>query len=913
MAEPKDEMKAVDGHLVYTGDSLPDIIIKDDIKTVEVHSDVEEIEKGAFEDCEKLTTVTMGTGVKRINVSAFSGCESMTAFVASSTLLTIEKDAFMQCGLASLVGFGACINLKTIGRDAFCECTNLVSLEGMRQIKIEQLDQDTFNGCTNLASLAGLPPKLTTLGPYTFYECTKLASLSSLPAACTDVDKKAFCDCENMEALTGFKGDGESDKIAAFLRAQPFMYEFHFLCLDPSTNSDAIKASYDSFLNAEQWVPEVGKYCDVQWKTEYAQEWTPSVGGKCMSEDEDGDEGTATITAVHEDGSVNLKFDYTGNNGEDVQPSEFTRPECIKSEDEFYTGTISAIHDDGSIDADFSLDDKSAHVPPSYFRDVKQPPSAETQWNETPLHFACGNVNPEISPAIIQYLLSLDKSAATVQDKDGNTPLHIAARNPTIPKASLLLLINADPASLKIKNNDEETPLAYSATCIQPVTIQSVLFSAHPLNDNRLKPAAEFYLNDLVASPPTSLESSPPALQNGWVEFSSDTTLLEQLSTPTYNLVTTTTTVISACPLPVAKTLAYSVDLTGRSAIDLSVPAIKTALQSRLLFLGRYKIQAGPPLHKSATCVVVNADDYSASLDYIKEFETFNRSEISPTEFAALVSRFGFSWTPQELERQFTRIDADKSGFIDQAEFLEFCTSVLDGGGNRKVVVKFMKQKDQFEREKTSQTALESRYVIRASAFLSSPEFATAVKSVEEHDLTDYPHGIVMPAGDRNLLSIFQSERPSTAEIPLLMKQVAEAVHHLHSKDLMHGDIKMNNVVRQGNRLRLIDFDAAASLSNGSLAGAKFSSGVLPPEMFAKLTKDEKGKYNEYWKGVDEELQEKCRAKTTKRGKHMVVKTFAVEDDDTPRDLDALPFEPLEASPSLDVWSLGCMLFTMCR
>ena len=45
----------------------------------------------------------------------------------------------------------------------------------------------------------------------------------------------------------------------------------------------------------------------------------------------------------------------------------------------------------------------------------------------------------------------------------------------------------------------------------------------------------------------------------------------------------------------------------------------------------------------------------------------------------------------------------------------------------------------------------------------------------------------------------------------------------------------------------------------------------------------------------------------------MVVKTFAVEDDDTPRDLDALPFEPLEASPSLDVWSLGCMLFTMCR
>jgi len=282
------------------------------------------------------------------------------------------------------------------------------------------------------------------------------------------------------------------------------------------------------------------------------------------------------------------------------------------------------------------------------------------------------------------------------------------------------------------------------------------------------------------------------------------------------------------------------------------------------------------------------------------------------TEFAALASRFGFSWTDEELKRQFARIDAHKSGFIDQAEFLEFCKSVLGSGGNRKVVIKFMKQKDQFERERASQTDLESRYVIRASAFLSSPEFATAVKSDEEHELADYPHGIVLPAGDRNLLSIFQSERPSTAEIPLLVKQVTEAVHHLHSKDLMHGDIKMNNVVRQGNRLCLMDFDAAASLSNGSLACAKFSSGVLPPEMFAKLTKDEKGKYNKYWNGDDEELPEKCCAKTTKRGKHMAVKTFAVEDDDTPRDLDALPFEPLEASSSLDVWSLGCMLFMMC-
>ena len=143
-----------------------------------------------------------------------------------------------------------------------------------------------------------------------------------------------------------------------------------------------------------------------------------------------------------------------------------------------------------------------------------------------------------------------------------------------------------------------------------------------------------------------------------------------------------------------------------------------------------------------------------------------------------------------------------------------------------------MKEKDQFEREKKSQTSLDGRYVILASDFVCSPEFATAVKHVEGHALSDYPHGIIMPAGDRNLLSIFQSERPSTAEIGVLMKQVTEAVDHLHENNLMHGDIKMNNVVRQNNRLRMIDFDAAADLGDDeSLAGAKFSSGVLPPEV----------------------------------------------------------------------------------
>ena len=87
-----------------------------------------------------------------------------------------------------------------------------------------------------------------------------------------------------------------------------------------------------------------------------------------------------------------------------------------------------------------------------------------------------------------------------------------------------------------------------------------------------------------------------------------------------------------------------------------------------------------------------------------------------------------------------------------------------------------------------------------------------------------------------------------------MAKSVGEAMGHLHSLQLMHGDLKMLNVVRMGSQLKLIDLDAIASFSSGSpsnlltFAGAKFSSGILPPEMFACLDKKGVLQYIAYWK-----------------------------------------------------------------
>ena len=90
----------------------------------------------------------------------------------------------------------------------------------------------------------------------------------------------------------------------------------------------------------------------------------------------------------------------------------------------------------------------------------------------------------------------------------------------------------------------------------------------------------------------------------------------------------------------------------------------------------------------------------------------------------------------------------------------------------------------------------------------------------------DCPRAFVMEAADRNLEQIFQC-----------VQQVAVALVSVHDTGATHGDLKLKNVVRTvdscGNAvLKLIDFDAAVKF--GDHAGAKTSTGVCPPELFAK-------------------------------------------------------------------------------
>merc|ERR1712176_891945 len=99
--------------------------------------------------------------------------------------------------------------------------------------------------------------------------------------------------------------------------------------------------------------------------------------------------------------------------------------------------------------------------------------------------------------------------------------------------------------------------------------------------------------------------------------------------------------------------------------------------------------------------------------------------------------------------------------------------------------------------------------------------------------------GIVMPAGDKNLHSIYINEKPCLNEVRVIAKKMFLAVHFLHQNNIMHGDLKPLHFVRSasedGSKLMLIDLVASERLNGQSYKGKKFSSAFLPPELFYEI------------------------------------------------------------------------------
>jgi len=244
-----------------------------------------------------------------------------------------------------------------------------------------------------------------------------------------------------------------------------------------------------------------------------------------------------------------------------------------------------------------------------------------------------------------------------------------------------------------------------------------------------------------------------------------------------------------------------------------------------------------------------------------------------------------------------------------------------------------MQDKEQWKREKSAREEcnLDPRYVVGELDSVPSEEDmcanvenlsgglgAIAAQLPVNIKLSSFTNVIIMYAADRNLYQMFLQERLDLNTVRTILQDVFGAVIHLHKQGLMHGDLKMANIVRLAldNRLRLIDLDASVKIlsesgDDPSYSGAKFSSAILPPEMIHELKSDEEREaFEKYWLDADPELRTKNEAKFFKAGNSwLVVKSYR-EEGGVPV-LDGLPYKLVKASESLDTWSIGVMIFTL--
>ena len=205
----------------------------------------------------------------------------------------------------------------------------------------------------------------------------------------------------------------------------------------------------------------------------------------------------------------------------------------------------------------------------------------------------------------------------------------------------------------------------------------------------------------------------------------------------------------------------------------------------------------------------------------------------------------------------------------------------MEDENERVVVVKLMLNQDQYEREvSVRKRGLADKFVVpilQTSETEGLKEFW--VTNVAEQGYPCYDYGIIMEFADRNTDSIMRQERPKLEDVQQLLEMLIDALAHLESHKVIHGDIKLLNIVRVKGMIKLIDMDAVANLDGSGFMGVKFSSGVLPPEMFVVLDGLGVERFKEYWREDFEgrsELWRKIEPRWSNAGDAIVVKAWCV-------------------------------------
>ena len=156
---------------------------------------VNELEKMAFYECNKITSVTLPNTISEIPSQTFRLCTSLTTVTLPSALTVIGSSAFNSCKALPNITLPA--SLTEIGGLAFYNCESLTSISIPSGVKI--IKENCFHYCSDLTSV-NLPEGLTEIEESAFVACSSLKTFT-LPSSVQSIGENCFALSYNLASL----------------------------------------------------------------------------------------------------------------------------------------------------------------------------------------------------------------------------------------------------------------------------------------------------------------------------------------------------------------------------------------------------------------------------------------------------------------------------------------------------------------------------------------------------------------------------------------------------------------------------------------------------------------------------------------------------------------------------------------
>lgn len=161
----------------------------------DIPAETKKIGLGSFADCKRLQKVDIPDNVTKIDAFAFENDESLKNINIDANIQAIEQGTFRGC--SSLKEIIIPEGVKSIGQEAFKDCT---SLETIRlPYSIEKLGDAVFEGCTNLKRIE-LPRGIKELSRKLFHNCKTLREVV-MSSTIEYIGSEVFEGCDSLYSI----------------------------------------------------------------------------------------------------------------------------------------------------------------------------------------------------------------------------------------------------------------------------------------------------------------------------------------------------------------------------------------------------------------------------------------------------------------------------------------------------------------------------------------------------------------------------------------------------------------------------------------------------------------------------------------------------------------------------------------